>query len=230
MASPPENYEVEEHAQIQNTGQILAEPPEEPKAKPPRVVSIAGGQVRLDLEKWPLVGRPDAQRVFVEMSDYTCPYCRANHQSVKGALDRLGPRAAVVVLSVPMNATCNDTVQETRPAHRDACELARLSVAVWRVRPEKFALFHEWLFSGGQAPRAAAAKAKAEQLVGKQALAEELSRDIAAKYVARHVDIYRMIGAGTIPKLLFPGTTISGQVSSVDSLLEIIERQAVAQQ
>jgi protein-disulfide isomerase len=129
-----------------------------------------------------------------------------------------------------MNTKCNSTVQETRPAQRDACELARLSVAVWRVRPEKFALFHEWLFSGGQAPRAAAAKEKAEQLVGKQALAEELSRDIAAKYDARHVEIYRMIGAGTIPKLLFPGTTISGQVSSVDSLLEIIERQAVAQQ
>lgn len=196
------------------------------EAEERRLISIAGGKARLDVKQWPLIGSADAKLVIVEMFDYTCPHCRANHKSVKGAKDQIGEDLAILALSVPLNSDCNSTVQASNPIHADACELSRLSVAVWRVAPEKFAEFHEWLFSGDSAPTARAAKLQAESLVTKEKLDAELAKDIAKKYVAKQVELYKMAGAGNIPKLLFPKTTVVGKVETADALIRIIEQQS----
>ncbi|WP_372725251.1 vitamin K epoxide reductase family protein, partial [Novipirellula sp.] len=38
-----------------------------------RTASILGG-LKLDTRQWPLIGKPDAELVFVELFDYTCPH------------------------------------------------------------------------------------------------------------------------------------------------------------
>jgi uncharacterized membrane protein/protein-disulfide isomerase len=195
------------------------------EAQERRLISISGGQVQLDVHQWPLVGNSDAELVIVEMFDYTCPHCRANHESVKGALDQLGDKVAMLALSVPMNRDCNDQVQRTEAIHAEACELSRLSVAVWRVAPDQFSDYHHWLFEGDATPTAAEARRKAESLVGKEALEKELASDVPGKYVAKQVQLYKMVGAGTVPKLLFPKSTLSGKVSSANSLVQIIKEQ-----
>ncbi len=191
-----------------------------------RLVNVHGGKLRLDIKQWPLVGSPNAKYVIVEVFDYTCPYCRENHKAVSGAMNKLGKDVALLALSVPMNSQCNPTIQTTDAAHADACELSRLSVAVWRVNPNEFGKFHEWLFSGNSTPSAAAAKTYAENLVGKDKLDAELAKKTASEYVAKQVELYQKIGAGTVPKLLFPTTTVTGQVGTTDSLIQIIKQQS----
>lgn len=191
-----------------------------------RIVSVNGGRLKLDAAQWALAGSADADLIFVEMFDYTCPHCRENHRSIKGAIDRLGgDKVAVLAMVTPLNARCNNTVQSTNSQHAEACELANISLALWRVDREKFAEFHDWLFEGNT-PSAAAARAKAESLVDKEKLAKELGGTLVGKYVAKHVDFYKRLGSGTVPKLLFPGTTVTGKVGSVDSLVQIINQQS----
>jgi len=79
-------------------------------AKKRRIVTVGGGQVSLDIRHWPLLGKPDAKYVFVEMFDYTCPYCRATHQAVRGAIEHLGDDLAIIALPVPLDSACNRTV------------------------------------------------------------------------------------------------------------------------
>jgi len=192
---------------------------------PERLVSIAGGRIQLRAAHWPMIGADDARLIFVEMFDYTCPHCRENHRSVKKSLSQFDDDVAIIALSVPLNAKCNSSVQTTNPTHAHACELSRLSVAVWRVDPSKFSAYHDWLFSGPSAPTADVAMKHAERLVGSSELRQELDRGMAAKYVARQVELYQSIGAGNVPKLLFPGTTVTGTVASVDVLTRIIREQ-----
>lgn len=201
----------------------------EPKAKPKevkrRLINVNGGQFSLDIRQWPLLGKPDAKYVFVEMFDYTCPYCRATHQAIRGAMEHFGDDLAIIALPVPLDAACNRTVAQTAPEHADACEIARTAVAVWRVNRAKFAEFHSWLFDPSYRPSAADAFQRAAQLVGEKAIRDELAKPTAGSYVARHVDLYERVGAGSLPKILFSSSTVSGSVESAATLIDMINRE-----
>jgi protein-disulfide isomerase len=203
-------------------------PATEPPARKRRIVTVAGGQVSLDIRHWPLIGKPDAKYVFVEMFDYTCPYCRATHVAVRGAIDRFGDDLAIIALPVPLDSSCNHTVGYTAAEHAEACQIAKLAVAVWRVSRKQFAPFHSWLF---EYPRSYAdARQHAAELVGENALAAELNLPHAANYTAKHVELYERVGAGSLPKVLFPTTTVSGSVESAATLIDMITRDGVAPQ
>lgn len=200
--------------------------PAAPGKPEPRLVSVSGNKFRLNSRHWPLLGNPDAKYIFVEMFDYTCPHCRNTHRAIDGAFKEYGDDLAVIALPVPLDGSCNDTVRNTSSSHADACELARISVAVWRVDQSKFRDFHDWLFSSSRRS-SASARQKAEQLVGKTELTTELAKSHAAEYVKRHVELYKRVGRGSVPKLMFPKSTMTGAVSSSRTLCRTIERELV---
>ncbi len=228
-----ENAEAE---QIDKPGKADAEKASnvasaDPKATKPakrperRLVSISGGKVRLDVRQWPLLGRPDAKYVFVEMFDYTCPHCRTTHRSITGAKQKYGDDLAIVALAVPLSRDCNPTVKNNNPNHAEACELARIAVAVWRVDPPSFSRFHDWVFEPSRGRTAAQARRYAAQLVGEEAINKELARPVAGKYIAKHVELYQRVGAGSVPKLLFRDSTVVGEVRTTERLCGLIERE-----
>ncbi|MCP4788159.1 MAG: thioredoxin domain-containing protein [Fuerstiella sp.] len=200
--------------------------PATPPKPEPRLVSVSGNRFRLNTRHWPLLGNPDAKYIFVEMFDYTCPHCRNTHHAIDGAFKEYGDDLAVVALPVPLDGSCNDTVRNTSSSHANACELARISVAVWRVNRVKFRDFHNWMFASSRRS-SASARQKAEQLVGKAELTAELAKPFAGDYIKRHVDLYKKVGRGSVPKLMFPKSTMTGAVSSTRTLCRTIERELV---
>jgi uncharacterized membrane protein/protein-disulfide isomerase len=198
-----------------------------PAVAPParRLVAIQGGSIRLDVAQWPLIGSQQARHVFVEMFDYACPHCRQTHKVLKGASQKLGSELAIVALPVPLDRSCNPLVKMTQPAFRDSCALARLAIAVWRCDAQRFADFHDWMFTGPQAPSLGIARAHAATLVPEEKLIAQLQSELPGQYVARHIELYKRVGSGKIPKLLFPRTSIVGEYNSVDSLVDMIVRE-----
>ena len=191
-----------------------------------RLVQVASANVKLKAHQWPIIGSPNAKHIFVELFDYTCPHCRATQRAIRGAREHFRDDLAVIVLAVPLSRACNDTVTTEHPSHRESCELAKYSVAVWRISPEKFQEYHEWLLSVEPVPSAAAAKAKAAQLVGGAALEQELAQPHAARYISKHVEVYRKMGAGPIPKLVFATTALTGEMTDAGVLIRTIHSQA----
>jgi protein-disulfide isomerase len=210
------------------TAAVEKKPENKPAARKPRIITVAGNQVSLNIRHWPLLGNPDAKYVFVEMFDYTCPYCRATHQTVRGAMEHFGNDLAIIALPVPLDAACNRTVGYTAAEHAEACEIAKIAVAVWRVNRKQFAPFHSWLFE--QARTAAWARQHAAELVGEKALQDELSLPHATNYVAKDVELYEHIGSGSLPKLLFMNSSVSGSVDSPTTLIDMIGRDGTAPQ
>jgi len=193
-----------------------------------RLVTVSGDQFTLDVRQWPLLGKPEAKYIFVEMFDYTCPYCRATHQALRGAMQHFGNDLAVVALPVPLDGACKHTVTTAISDHAESCEIAKLAVAVWRVDRKRFPQFHSWLFESAQRRTADEARQYAAELVGENALAEELSRPYAGMYVAKHIELYERVGSGSLPKLLFPRTTVVGAVESSSTLIDMIQRELVS--
>jgi protein-disulfide isomerase/uncharacterized membrane protein len=227
ISALPVQEEAAQEKAVQEEGEAKSEQAEEKKdQEEPRIISLNGGAYRLDASHWPLAGKKDADLVFVEMFDYTCPHCRENHRSIKDAVARIGEdKVAILAFVTPLNANCNNTLRSTDPQHAEACDLARIAIAVWRVDAEKFGQFHEWMFEGHGPPTAAKARTHAQELVGKDELEKELSKKIVGQYIQKQVDLYNKLGAGTVPKMMFPSTTVTGKVGSAESMLAILKQQ-----
>ncbi len=194
---------------------------EAPKPVERRLLTFAGNRFTLDVKQWPLLGKTDAKFVFVEMFDYTCPHCRNTHQAIAGAQKQYGNDLAIFALPVPLEGACNPSA--TSGGHSGACEMAKIAVAVWRIDPDKFQTFHDWMFQGHRT--VATARQFAETLVDKDRLKAELSSAVPGQYISRHVSLYQRVGAGQVPKLIFPATTMQGEVNSTSTLCNAIERE-----
>ncbi len=178
--------------------------------------------LKLETHAWPLLGKKDAELVFVEMFDYTCEHCQKTHKTLEAVREKYGDRLAIIALPVPIDGKCNPLVKTTEASHAEACELAKLAIAVWSVDREKFSEFHSYLFKSK--PKHADALTKAKELVDSEKLTETLKTALPAEYVAKHVAIYQKAGAGNIPKLMFPKTTSVGAIESTAVITQLIEQ------
>lgn len=226
----PASLESDDEAPAEDTDKTEAK--EEAKSIPAkeeqperRLIRIHGNKFRLDIRKWPLLGNPEAKYVFVELFDYTCSHCRNTNRAVRGAFDRYGNDLAVIALPVPLDRKCNRHASSSGGTHRDSCEISHIAVAVWRINAEKFHELHNWLFETSRT--ATSTKRRAEQLVGKEALTRELKHPTAGRYIAKHVQLYKAVGAGSVPKVMFPGSSMVGEINSTNRLCSAIERELV---
>jgi uncharacterized membrane protein/protein-disulfide isomerase len=178
--------------------------------------------IKLETGFWPLLGKPDAELVFVELFDYTCEHCQRTHKAIEGARQKLGDRLAIITLPVPLDAACNPSIKTTDANHLESCLMAKLAIAVWSIDHDKFAEFHNHLFE--KKPNYAAALIKAKELVDGEKLTATLASKLPGEYVAKHIALYQRAGSGTIPKLMFPKTTSVGAIDSADLIVNLIEQ------
>ena len=207
------------------TGVVMADEAVATKqsAPTPRLVPVSGGRRQLDARKWPVWGNVEAKYLIVEMFDYTCEHCRNTHQSIKAAAPLLNDDFAVLTLPVPLHRDCNDAATNSSPERADACEIARLAISVWLVDASKFTAYHDWLFE--QKRSAVEARMYADTLVDRDALTAEMAKGTASKYVAKNVLLYKDAGAGTVPKITFPTTTVVGEIGSAASVADLVRQQ-----
>jgi len=194
--------------------------------KPERRFVKMQGNLKLDPRQWPLLGSPEAEFIFVEMFDYNCPHCRDTHRAIKGACEAMGKDLAIIVLPVPLNSNCNSGVTQTGANFVQSCEISKLAVACWRLDPAKFEEFHHWMFEGNAAPNYETAKAKVYEMIGRERVDTELTKEAPGKYITRHVQLYGRAGHGIVPKLLFPTTTVEGAYTDANSLVNLIKENA----
>lgn len=217
------NAQLQEESQAKDKAADDAKKADAEKVAPKedRLVVVAGNRFSLNPKHWPLIGKPDADFIFVEMFDYTCPHCRVTHKAIEGAFEEYGDRLAVITLPVPLERACNSTVNGMGTA--GACDMAKLAVAVWRIDQAKFEDYHKYMCSNQRS--VFAARTKAEELVGKKALDKEMALPFATDYIKKHVELYKRVGQGSVPKLMFPRSTMTGEIQQASVLVNAIKRE-----
>jgi uncharacterized membrane protein len=208
-------------------GQVLNRPETQ-------VLKVAGQGIYLD--RYPVLGNREASHQVLAIIDYTCPHCRELHGFLRQARQQYGNDLAVAIAPAPLDADCNPTKTQTRPQHADGCELAHLALAVWRAAPEQFPAMDRWLFASDSARSVDAARAKAAELVGPEALERTLNHDEPwrARFLAAQGRLNARLGevktgqgypiGNTLPKLLLPGgNLIAGRPATAQALIQRLE-------
>ena len=132
------------------------------------------GKLQVAPHELPGLGSADSPKLLPVLFDYCCPACRAAHGYLVSARQKFGEELGVLLLPMPMDHTCNKTIEQTEPRFEHACELARLALAVWRCDRTAFPAFDEWLFEPELPRDPAEARKKAAESVGAAALAAAL--------------------------------------------------------
>jgi uncharacterized membrane protein/thiol-disulfide isomerase/thioredoxin len=152
---------------------------------------LPGGKFKLDPAELPLLGSPSATNFMVSLFDYTCVHCQAMHPRLKSLLEKYPGRLAVISLPIPLDSNCNPLVRRTDPESVQACEFARLGLAVWRAGPKAYPAYDDWFFAATPVPTLEQAHAQAESLVGKDNLNRALADDWVRRQLAFDISLYR---------------------------------------
>lgn len=193
---------------------------------PGRQVAVLNGALILDVRDLPHIGDPDDPHVIGLLFDYCCPHCRATHQFLTEGLRRYPDQYVLVLLPTPLDADCNPAVTETEPRFEEACDLARVALAVWRSNPAAYEEFDRWLFEPERPRSLDEARRRAESVVEPAALQTAFADPWVDARIAADVAAYADSGAQTIPVLLSPEMPgIVGRTESADELFAILERE-----
>jgi uncharacterized membrane protein len=169
--------------------------------------AVVDGQFPLDLSRVPITGPVQAPKKLAKLFDYTCHHCRDLHHLLKEFHRKHFNELAVISLPVPLDSGCNPALKRTMPAHANACEYARMGLAVFFANPAKFDEFTAWVFAPARPPELPGTRAFAESLVGKEAFAAALNDPRVEAQIKADVDIYlassRRAGKGAMPQMLF---------------------------
>lgn len=213
---------VEKAKAVKATGDTASETPVD------RSLQLASINLKFQTRGRPVIGKVEAPVVFVELFDYTCQHCRKFNRQWQTVRQRYGDQVALMPLVVPLCLQCNSQVSSTAPGHEEACEIALIALAVWRLQPDQFAAFHDWLCEPEFTRSLADVRQHANQIVGGQELAKELSGKMISKHLAQHIELYRRLQKGTLPKLVSEQMTLTGVPESPESLCSQVEAVLVA--
>ncbi|HUS35723.1 MAG TPA: vitamin K epoxide reductase family protein [Verrucomicrobiae bacterium] len=191
------------------------------------VVTLYKGTLKFDLREAPIVGNPDAKAFVVDLFDYTCPDCNEMHRLLAKARERLNNSFSIISIPCPLDANCNPQIKRTSPKHTNACEFARIGMAMRRVGSSTFEQYQDWFFTQPSIPKLDAARAQAESMAGKDALEKALADPWVAQMISRGTALYAQNGRDTknfrIPQLIVGDTINFGPVRNLDDLINLLE-------
>ena len=186
----------------------------------------------LDLKQVPVIGSPNAPYIIVSLYDYTCHHCKLMHAPLVQAQRALSNELAIISLPMPLDPSCNRTVQRTMAVHTNGCAYTRLGLAVWRANRAKLSEFDEWMFGSTNVPSVDAARQFAGQLVGNAGLERSLRDPWIEKQIGQDVDIYDVAvkaGRGSMPQMIIGRKVAVGTMGVKDLFGLIAEQFGLAQ-
>lgn len=178
----------------ESTNVAPEEPPPVPEPPPGdagfRSIALFDGKLEFDLVDVPIIGRADAPHFIIGLHDYTCSGCRGMHKPLMDLYRKYSNDLAIVSLPLPLDSDCNPIVPRTPPAHSNACQYARISLAVWRADPDLLMAFDDWVFEPERPPSIEATRQYARQLVGDQAFAEAWNDPLVDRQLKINIALY----------------------------------------
>ena len=192
-------------------------------------INIAGAEFEFDLEEVPYIGSVDAPTKILSLFDYTCHYCREMHHHLMTIANVYTNKIGIINLPMPLDAVCNPIMPRTPKAHQNACEYAKIGLAVWRANRSLYPQFESYVFTGSEAPTIENVRIYASNLIGSENLSKALSDPWITNMIKLSTSIFATnavyLGQGQMPQVIIGTNLISGYVQNAGVLVEQLEKQ-----
>ena len=210
--------------QAYSPGEVTAAQQDPSSASDSRFVKFNGLSKAVDIRDLPLLGKPTAKHVILEMIDYTCLHCRKLHPHLKAALDRYGNQLAFAVYHTPLSKKCNPGMKKSNASHFYSCDYAELAISLWQAEPKSFPAFHDWLLETAKAPSVVQARERALLSVGDRVLIDDKIGAKSTRRLAVQGQVLLDL-KGTLPMLFTTKGVIKGFPGSEQEWFKFLEAQ-----
>ena len=185
------------------------------------------GHFHVNEEEAPRIGPARARHRLISLFDYTCQNCREMHRQLVEAQGRLGGKFAILCLPVPLCPACNPAIDYTKPEHAQACEYARLGLAVWKADPGAYPAFDAWMFAQAPVPSLEDARQYAATLLGRERLAQASTNVWIGQMIESDVALFREssreVKSMRLPQLILSRAIAVGRYERVEDLIRLLE-------
>jgi uncharacterized membrane protein len=202
-----------------------------PEAQPQPTSSedlvLLGGRVRLAMADWPQLGADEARQKVAFLFDITCEECRASYQTLQQAVALRPKELGVLLVPVPLDPACHPLVaavakKNASPPHPlEACDLAKLFLAVWHTDREVFREFSHWLMSSRQTPALQVARSRAHQRLGPPLSTTLLTAPLDG-HIQKAIRAHQAAGSEKLPQLLLADRLITGRIGAVAEWMKVL--------
>jgi GH35 family endo-1,4-beta-xylanase/uncharacterized membrane protein len=190
--------------------------PSQPAPTPPTdTVSLVANRIQFSRADWPLLGSPTAPQTIGFLFDLTCTECRELYRTLLQAT-RQSPAFSVLAVPIPMHPACNPTVCKTTNPNPEACDFARLYLALWHADPAIFRQCETWLLGRSSLPSLMEARGHASRLLGASRLTLALTNPTLDTRLRLAVNIYTTLKPDKLPQLLLPHGIAQGKITMTD--------------
>ena len=214
----PKQYQLTPAAEIPvitpQTGPAPSPSPS-PALPPSDSVSLLAGRVQLSRADWPLVGSASAPQTIALLFDITCTECRELYCTILQAT-REDQTFSVLAIPIPMHPACNPTVCKTKNPNPEACDFARLYLALWHTDPATYRKCETWLLGRSTLPSLMEARSHATRLLGASRLTLALTDPMLETRLRSAVNIYTTLKPDKLPQLLLHHGILQGKITADD--------------
>lgn len=179
----------------------------------------------------PVIGDADGAEYVIDLLfDYQCSHCQKLHGILPDVVEAFDGRVAFVLCPCPLSPKCNPYVPREDTRFEGSCDLAGLSLALWRIDPAAWQTFDAWLFSPsgdeGWWPRPVQdARAMAESLAGAGLPDETLTDGFVSSRIARTADLFGRTssrGQGGIPRFIYGDKWVVPEADTAGDIVQIL--------
>jgi uncharacterized membrane protein/protein-disulfide isomerase len=170
-------------------------------------------------------GNPNGKRKLVLFTCLSCTHCRDLSDQLNAVLKVYPADYRLEVRFAPLSPECNPAwPKETivALAHQEACEIARISLALAAVDPMGFESFCDWIYDNQEVMTAKLASKEARLRIGSDRFDHSLSSSAVHRRLANDVETAGRFGIRAVPQLIVPGGKVDG-ASSAQELLKLFD-------
>ncbi|MDP6893394.1 MAG: vitamin K epoxide reductase family protein [Verrucomicrobiota bacterium] len=177
--------------------------------------------------KLPIIGNRNAENRIAVLFDYTCHHCRTLHSYVRKIIPKYKNKLSCIMIPMPLDSKCNPRIKSTQKDHINACNYAKICLAVHQVSPGKYDEFDQWLFSNhNSAKTLSTVREHAEKIIGKKILDETINSQSVLDQLATNIEVYNLNsnngGTTIMPQSIIKNRVMFGPPPSAETFEKIL--------
>ncbi|MAD23622.1 MAG: hypothetical protein CMO44_05550 [Verrucomicrobiales bacterium] len=184
-------------------------------------------KLSLITSKLPIIGNRKAKNRIAVLFDYTCHHCRTLHSYIRQTIPKYENKLSCIMVPMPLDNKCNPLIKTTQKDHINACNYAKICLAVHQISPEKYDEFDNWLFSNhNSAKPLSTVRNYAESILGKNILDKTINSQSVLDQIATNIEIYNLNstngGTTIMPQTIVKNRVVFGPPPSAQALENIL--------
>ncbi len=133
------------------------------------------------------------------------------------------------MIPMPLDSKCNPLIKKTHADHVNACDYAKICLAIHQIAPDKYEEFDKWLFNNhNQTKPYSTVLEYAEGITSKDSINEAMNSQPVLDQLATNIEVYKLNSkngnTSIMPQAIIKSRVMFGPPPSVETMENLLNQ------